>query len=80
VGVNEQDWPEAFAALSAEQIAYLRHVLDVHRNDPQTGECRVCHRPSCPDWRDTYDRLAVGGQLMAEPGRWLPAEDQGGAR
>ena len=77
---DEQDWPESLATMSAEQVAYLRRVLEVHGNAPPSGQCSVCHQPSCPDWRDAYDRLAVAGQLMAEPGRWLPAEDRGGAR
>lgn len=77
VNLDDRDWRESSATLSAEQIAYLRHVLDIHRNDPQRGECGVCHQPSCPDWRDAYDRLAVAGQLMSESGRWLAAGGSG---
>ena len=80
MGVDEPDQTESFASLPAERVAYLRHVLTVHGNDPHTGQCRICHRPSCPDWRNAYDRLAAAGHLMAEPGRWLPADNEDGAR
>jgi len=57
--------------LSAEQVAYHRHVLTTHANDPTDGTCRICHKRSCPHWRHAYDRLAAAGHTMAEPDRWL---------
>jgi hypothetical protein len=56
--------------LPAGQVPALREVLDTHANDPSSGQCRICGRPSCPTWRDAYDQLATAGQLMAEPDRW----------
>jgi hypothetical protein len=76
---EEPDFEEAHA-LSPEQVGYLRRILDAHGNDPDTGTCRVCGLPSCPDWRSAYDQLAADGQLMAEPGRWLGSADRDDAQ
>lgn len=65
--------------LSEQQVAYLRDVLTVHRNDPEGGGCRICRTVSCPDWRAAYDELAAAGALMAEPEQWL-ATARPGAR
>jgi hypothetical protein len=56
--------------LTAEQIRYHRHVLQLHTNDPTTGTCRICRVPRCPDWRGAFDHLAVAGAVMAEPDCW----------
>lgn len=56
--------------LSDTQVRDLRQRLKRHANNPLTGSCAVCARPSCPSWRDAYDQLATAGELMAEPGRW----------
>jgi hypothetical protein len=54
-----------------EEVRYLRSVLSSHADDPAVGRCPLCGVSGCPDWRYAYDRLAVGGELMAEPDRWL---------
>jgi hypothetical protein len=51
-------------------------MLNTHRNDPSTGNCRVCNMRTCPDWRYAYDQLAAAGQPMAEPERWQQASDR----
>lgn len=62
--------------LSSKQDAYLRRVLATHANDPSTGACSVCGTPSCPDWRDSYDRLAAAGQLLADPAQWRSPDEE----
>jgi len=61
---QEREWsPER--ALQPEVATYYRKVLAVHANGPETGACSVCQLPTCPDWRDAYDRLAAAGEPMA---------------
>jgi hypothetical protein len=71
VSFFEDSRGEPSHATSAEQVAYLRRILDTHANDPSNGKCRICRLRGCPDWRYAYDQLAAAGQLMAEPERWL---------
>jgi len=66
--------------MPAEQVAYVREVLDTHANDPSSGKCRVCNLARCLDWRDAYDHLAAAGELMAEPERWLRKPQADGRR
>jgi hypothetical protein len=61
---------EPARSLTDEQVRYHRKVLELHNNDPQTGVCRICHVPRCPDWRGAFDNLAVAGEVMAEPDHW----------
>jgi hypothetical protein len=79
VSLFDDPYGEPSHALSAEQVGYLRWILDAHGNGPASGGCRVCGVPSCPDWRDSYDQLAADGQLMAEPERWSGPVDRDGA-
>jgi hypothetical protein len=60
------------STLSADLVAYYRTVLARHADGRETGACPHCRVPRCPDWRTAYDRLAVAGELMAEPGSWEP--------
>jgi hypothetical protein len=76
LGFDEGQPRQRFNDIPPEQIAYLRAMLDTHRNDPSTGNCRVCDVRTCRDWRYAYDRLAAAGQLMAEPERWKQASDR----
>lgn len=61
---------QAEVELSSDQVACYRQALDTHTTDPQSGVCKVCRVPRCPDWLDAYDKLAAAGQLMATPDRW----------
>lgn len=69
---EESHW-HAPASLPAEQVRYLRSVLSSHADDPATGRCPLCGVSGCSDWRNAYDHLAAGGELMAEPDQWLNA-------
>jgi hypothetical protein len=60
------------STLSADLVTYYRTVLAWHADGRETGVCPRCGVPRCPDWRTAYDRLAVAGELMAEPGSWEP--------
>jgi hypothetical protein len=71
---QESHW-QPTGTLSAEQVTYLRSVLVTHANDSESDKCTVCRVAGCRDWRSAYDQLAVAGELMAEPARWL-SEDQ----
>lgn len=59
--------PEPERPLGADRTAYHRHMLATHKKQRFTGVCMVCRVPSCPDWRDAFDRLARAGALMAAP-------------
>ena len=61
--------------LSAERATYLRSRLVAHANDPITGQCSHCGLRCCAEWRDAFDRLALAGELMAEPAWWLTRDD-----
>ena len=60
------------STLTGAEIAYYRGVLAMHADRRDTGVCPRCRVPRCVDWRTAYDRLAVAGELMAEPGSWEP--------
>jgi hypothetical protein len=67
--VTNDDGPD----LSDELAAYHRQVLVTHATNPETGACRVCGVPRCPDWISAYDTLAAAHQLMAtNPPPWEP--------
>jgi hypothetical protein len=66
---EESRW-QASERLPGEYLVYYRDVLTIHANDPVRGECRICRRPGCPDWRNAYDQLAFSGELMAKPDHW----------
>jgi hypothetical protein len=76
LGFDEDPPSRPFTDIPPERIAYLRAMLEIHRNDPSTGECRVCNVRTCSDWRYAYDELAAAGQLMADPERWRQASDR----
>jgi hypothetical protein len=63
--------------LPPEHVANLRRALAAHANDPTTGACPVCVTKSCLIWRDTYDRLAAAGQLLAaDPTQWKSPDEK----
>jgi hypothetical protein len=66
-------WPSE--TMWENQLAYYRDVLTTHANDPVNGECRICRRPGCPEWRNAYDHLAAAGEPMATPEQWLRLTD-----
>jgi hypothetical protein len=75
LGFDEDQCGRAFNDIPPERIAYLRAMLKIHRNDPATGNCRLCNVRTCPDWSYAYDELAAAGQLMGDPERRRQATD-----
>jgi hypothetical protein len=56
--------------MALEAVRHYRRMLELHANDPATGTCPICYVRQCVDWRTAFDRIAIAGEVMAEPGRW----------
>jgi hypothetical protein len=56
--------------MALEAVRHYRRMLELHANDPATGACPICRVRQCMDWRAAFDRIAIAGEVMAEPGRW----------